>query len=269
MSSISSSSRIAKPGQDAQESVHISSRALAKGLQILDVLASANRPLSLAELAIALRLGKPSTLRLLQTLAALNYARKDAEGNYSPALLPPGSSGMQWAERLALLASREIADLNHDIAETVSLAALVGDHIRVIHTLESSQHIRMSNYPNRILPPYASSLGKAITAFQPQEMAQQLIQVFGVYQITERTLTDPMQIREDLAQVRARGYATEMEETVAGGCCVSAPIIEQGGTVRAALSVSMPISRFTGRMREIIPKRVTQAAKSIAKRLRG
>lgn len=259
--------------RDSQDEARVSSRALAKGLQILEVLDSASKPLSLAELAVAMRLGKPSTLRLLQTLAALDFVQKDAEGNYSRATVcsratvPPGGAGTQWAERLVLMASQEITELNHDLAETVSLAVLFGDHVRVVHTLESSQHIRMSNYPNRILPPYASSLGKAITAFQPQEVAQQLIQVFGVYQITENTVTDPVRIREDLARVREQGYACEIEETVLGGCCVGAPIQESNGVVRAAVSVSLPCLRFTGRMRELIPKRVSQAARSIALRL--
>ncbi len=245
----------------------VSSRALAKGLEILDLLASAGNPLSLGDLAVTLRLGKPSTLRLLQTLTTLNYVQKDTEGNYSRGAMLPGAAGAHWAERLVLLASQEIAELNHDLAETTSLAALFGDHVRVIHTLESSQHIRMSNYPNRILPPYASSLGKAITAFQPQDLAQQLIQVFGVYQITEKTVTDPVRIREDLARVREQGYACEIEETVLGGCCVGAPIIESDGVVRAAVSVSLPYARFTGRMQKLIPERVSLAAKSIAKRL--
>jgi IclR family acetate operon transcriptional repressor len=261
------STREAASRQATQDPAPLSSRALAKGLRILELLASASQPLSLADLAIGLRLGKPSTLRLLQTLSALDYVRKDDDGNYRRGLLPPGSPGTQWTERLLVLASEEILELNHDLAETVSLAALFGDHVRVIHTLESSQHIRMSNFPNRILPPYASSLGKAITAFQPPESVQQLIQVFGVYQITANTLTDPVRIREDLARVREQGYATEIEETVLGGCCVGAPIQERDGTVRAALSVSLPFSRFTGRMRQLIPKRVAQAAKNVAKKL--
>lgn len=246
----------------------VSSRALAKGLEILDLLSTATEPQSLADLAAALRLGKPSALRLLQTLASLHYVHKDSDGNYSRGSRLPGAPASHWADNLVMLASHELAQLNYDLAETVSLAALFGDHIRVIHTLESSQNIRMSNYLNRILPPYASSLGKAITAFQPPDQIQQLIQVFGLYKITENTLTDPMRIREDLAQVRERGYACEIEETVLGGCCIGAPIMERDGPVRAAVSVSLPFSRYSGRMQQLIPVRVAEAAARISKRLR-
>lgn len=245
----------------------VSSRALAKGLEILDLLAEATDPLSLGDVASATQLGKPSTLRLLQTLCSLHYIQKDEDGSYRKGSRMPGEPSNHWAERLVVIASEEMQQLNHDLAETVSLAALFDDHIRVIHTLESSQHIRMSNYLNRILPPYASSLGKAITAFQEPDRIQKLIQVFGLYQITDKTITDPVKVREHLAEVRENGFASEIEETVSGGCCYGAPIRESDGTVCAAVSVSMPFSRFTARMKELVPVRAAEAAARISKKL--
>lgn len=261
-----SNSAVVTEGVLAEPSV--SSRALAKGLEILDHLGAAERPMSLGEVALAARLGKPSTLRLLQTLGSLHYVRKDEDGNYRPGSRMPGAGSHAWTERLLFAASGEMTRLNHDLSETVTLAVLTGDHIRVVHTLESTHHIRMSNYPNRILPPYASSLGKAISAFQDPEQIQVLIQVFGLYQITEKTITETVLIREDLARARERGYACEFEETVAGGCCFGAPIMEHDGTVRSGISVSLPRTRLTPRMEELIPKLVVEAASRISKKLR-
>ncbi len=246
----------------------VPSRALAKGLEILDLIGSANQPLGLGAIAEASHLGKPSTLRLLQTLNSLAYVEKDADGNYVPGSRIPGVSKDDWVQNLVTIAASEMASLNADLAETVSLAVLLEDHIRVVHTVESTQHIRMSNYPNRILPPYASSLGKAITAYQEAEIAQTLIQVFGIYKITDKTLTEPVLIREDLSRTRERGYAVESEETVAGGCCFGAPIAEGDGLVRSAVSVSIPFARITQRTQKILPKLVIQTAEKISKLLR-
>jgi DNA-binding IclR family transcriptional regulator len=260
-------SRELRPPDGTPADGPLPSRALAKGLEILDIVAAASAPLSLGDVASATELGKPSALRLLQTLCSLDYLRKDDEGSYTVGPRMPGQYISHWTERLVVLASEELVQLNLDLAETVSLAALYDDHIRVVHTLESSHHIRMSNYLNRILPPYASSLGKAIAAFQPAEHIQQLIQVFGLYQITDRTLTDPVKIREHLAEVRENGFATEIEETVSGGCCFGAPIVEPDGRVRAAVSVSMPFARCSSRMKEQVPARVSEAAERIGKLL--
>lgn len=178
----------------------------------------------------------------------------------------PGAQTHRWVERLVLAAHDEMERLNADLAETVTLAALFEDHIRVVHTMESPQNIRMSNYANRILPPYASSLGKAITAWQQPDRIQLLIQVFGLYQITDKTITEPVLIREDLARIRERGFSVEFEETVVGGCCFGSAVREQN-VVRAAISVSLPAARLTSRIEKLIPERVMQSATQIAQNL--
>lgn len=245
----------------------VSSRALAKGLEILDILGAADHAMSLGDISASAKLGKPSTFRLLQTLRVLRYVQQDEQGNYLRGARMPGDTTNTWVQTLVMVASEEMVRLNADLAETVSLAALVDDHIRVVHTLESPQNIRMSNYTNRILPPYASSLGKAITAFQSPEHAQVLIQVYGLYVFTPNTLTQPMLVRRDLELTRERGYACEMEETVLGGCCFGVPIHERGEVVRAAISISLPHSRLTAENEKSIPQRVIQAAERIAKNL--
>lgn len=245
----------------------VASRALAKGLDLIDLVTAAKTPMTLGELAAATRLGKPSTLRLLQTLTSLGYLHKDESGSYTPGIRVPGVSANDWTQRLVAAAAHEMERLNGDLAETVSLAVLMEDHVRVVHVIESPQHIRMSNYRDRILPPYASSLGKVISAYQSPELVQSLIQVYGIYQITDKTITERVLIREELTRIRERGYSIEFEETVVGGCCFGAPIIERDGQVRSALSVSLPVARLTERLEQWIPERVIEAAEIIAKNL--
>lgn len=244
----------------------IQSRALAKGLQLIHTLSAAKAPLTLGELAEIIGLGKPSTLRLLHTLAATGFATQDAAGNYE-STRPAAPGGDQWAGRLLEAATPEMLRLNEDSAETVSLAVLFDDHIRVVHAIESPRQIRMSNYPNRILAPYASSLGKAIAAFQTPERLQLLLQVYGIYQTTPRTITEPLQIRAEMERIRERGYSFEYEETVPGGCCFGAPIRPLNEAVRSAISISLPTSRFNSNLEKTIPGLVMDAARRIAKRL--
>jgi IclR family acetate operon transcriptional repressor len=149
----------------------------------------------------------------------------------------------------------------------VTLAALHDDHIRVIHTLESSREIRMSNYLSRILSPYASSLGKAIAAYQSPARLNQLLQVYGVYQFTSNTVTEPTLIREELARIRERGYSSEFEETVPGGCCIGVPICGDNQHVRAALSVSLPVARLTEGQESKISEMLKEAAARIGTNL--
>jgi DNA-binding IclR family transcriptional regulator len=242
------------------------SRALAKGLQIVEVLSNSAQPLALTDIARSIALGKASTLRLLQTLLASGYVRQSDSGSYALNRNWMKSYTQEWLETLLAAAGPDMESLNAEFAETVTLAMLMDDHIRVVATLESPRHIRMSNYKNRILAPYASSLGKAIAAHLPADQLQNLIQVYGIYATTDKTITDPGMIRREMERTRTRGFASEYEETVRGGCCFGAPISDDG-KVLAAISLSLPADRLTPELEERIPAFLCQAANSVSRRM--
>ncbi len=247
----------------------LESRALYKGLELMERLASSTEAMSLAVLAPAVGLGKSSALRLLQTLVAKGFVARNSAGSYVLNRPWVQATTQDWLARLIRTGSGEMERLSSDLSETVSLAALFEDHIRVIHVIEGPRHIRMSNYRDRILPPYASSLGKAITAFQTPERVQTLLKVYGVYSFTERTITEPLQIREELARVRKYGYASDHEETVHGGCCFAVPIRAGDEPVQAAMSISVPSARVTEDLGRLLPQLVIEAGKRIQAGLRA
>src|SRR5690349_6002095 len=170
--------RLHNHAADVPEKQNEPSRALEKGLQILEPLAAAEKPRTLAQLASAIRLGKASTFRLTQTLVASGYVAQNERAEYELRGAWTGAGVDKWARILGPVARPEIERLCDEISETVSLGLLCDDHIRVFETVESPHHVRMSNYKDRILPPYASSLGKAIAAFQTPETMAALINVY-------------------------------------------------------------------------------------------
>lgn len=244
------------------------SRSLAKGLRLLEVAAAAPQPMPLRDLAAAIGLGKASTLRLLRTLHGAGYLIRDQNDNYHSDRNWPFPVQNRSLGGLREAAAPVLSSLATDFGETVALAFLFDDLIRVVDVIESTQHIRMSNYKGRIIQPYASSLGKAITAFQTPETAQRLLHTYGIFRMTTATLTDSRAIQEDLAEVRKRGYAWDREETVPGGTCVGAPIRMPDGQVLGALSISMPKERFTEELQAALPERVKSDGEAITEAMR-
>jgi IclR family acetate operon transcriptional repressor len=243
------------------------SRGLALGLKILTYLRNEGRAFTLGELAAYTRLGKPSLLRLLRTLEGMGYVSRDADRSYR---IEVESSVTGTSESLRVLRhawGRFSQEIQSHCGETVSLAYLFEDHIRVVDVLESPQHIRMANFVGRILQPYASSLAKAITAFQDEALIQTLIDVYGIYRATKYTLVDQLAIQNEFALVRARGYAEDKEETVEGGYCLGAPIRNPDGRVIAALSVSSPKFRVTADFIQNFPARLIETADNITRAL--
>lgn len=265
ISKIDSKKRRGRPDpQPPVSEPKMESRALAKGLILLDSIAAKGGPMSLTELSAAAGLGKPSTTRLLSTLQMMGWLARDNSDNYFLDREWPKISIQSWLRRLTAAALPEMHKLNTDFAETVTLAGIFEDHIRVVEVLDSPQVIRMANYKGRILPPYASSLGKAITAFQNPTRMAVLLQIYGAYQFTEYTITDPRSVQAEFARVRELGYSCDEGETVIGGVCFGAPIRSADGSVSAALSISQPRQRLAPEIRETLPGILMETAHRIS-----
>lgn len=247
--------------------VQYESRSLAKGLQILEAIAAKSEPLALRDLSELASLGKASTLRLLRTLQHTGYLDRDVNDRYSLARAWPSLAMHNRLRAVRDAATPVLQDLTAEMGETVALAFLFEDVIRVIEVIESTHHIRMSNYRGGVLQPYASSLGKCITAHQGSDMASRLLYTYGIFSLTENTQTDFRAIQVDLASVRERGYAWDREETVPGGICIGAPILAPGGEVYSAISMSMPKARFTKRLEDVLPQMIVDYAARVSKAL--
>jgi len=246
------------------------SRAVAKALETLEVLQTGNGPMALHEIAQRIELSKTSTFRLLRTLEASGCLAAGERGQYS---LAPGIHAVVSTQTVARLLRAAIPRLRHlsrQLRETTSLAALFDNRIEVIAVVESPQPLRMSNIVGHILPPHASSLGKAITAHQTDERREKLLRSYGMYRFTEHTITDRADLDREFARAREQGYAVDLEESVADGHCFAAPIFGASGEVAAAVSLSLPKSRERdGDHRNAILAALRATAGQIAADLRG
>jgi DNA-binding IclR family transcriptional regulator len=145
----------------------------------------------------------------------------------------------------------------------------VGDQVRVLEVLESFHEVRMGNRPGRVIPPHCSSLGKAITAFQEARSMDAILDAYGLYRRTDRTIVERGALMREFEEIRTSGFACDREETVLGGVCFGAPISNPAGRVFAAISVSTPIVRMTPAREIEISNAVVETARRIETRLRG
>jgi IclR family acetate operon transcriptional repressor len=237
------------------------SRAVEKALAALAFVRASAEPVALQEIAAKVKLTKASAFRLVYTLEALGHLTKAGDGKYFAA---PESPHAQLVKR----AGKPLERLNMEFGETASLAGLFDSHIEVLLVFESQQIMRMGNTVGRILPPNASSLGKAITAFQTAEVADKLVRSYGAYRFTPQTIVDEIAMREELARVRASGVAEDVEESIAGGRCFAAPVLGVNGHAAGAVSLSLPLIRYRGdAQRQKILTAVRKTARAIEKLL--
>ena len=245
------------------------SKVVGKALAALDEVRGSSEALTLNELTQRIGLAKTSLFRILHTLEKAGYLERDAAGLYrAPASLRPMASG-HLQQQLIDAAMLRLKALNREFRETISLAMLFENHIEVVATIESPQLIRMGNTVGRILPPHASSLGKAITAFQPEERRESLIRSYGLHRFTVHTITDEVELKQELERIRQTGRSLDAEESALGGSCFGAPIRGADHGVVGAISLSMPKMRLrSDAERDRVIATIERAAAEISDELR-
>jgi IclR family acetate operon transcriptional repressor len=86
---------------------------------------------------------------------------------------------------------------------------------------------------------------------------------------TANTFTARSAFLRHLDEIRARGYALDMEEHELGIRCAAAPIFDHRGEVIGGVSVTAPSFRLTPERLEKIAPFVVQAARRITRKLGG
>ncbi|MER6505656.1 IclR family transcriptional regulator [Nonomuraea sp. NPDC050227] len=219
-------------------------QSVERAAAILRLLASGPRQLGVAELARALGLPKGTLHGILRTLVRVGFVEQDAAtGKYrlGATLLHLGSSYLDVNE----LRTRSInwADaLAGRSRESAWIGTLHEGHVLVIHHVfrpdDSMQTLQVGTY----LPTHASALGKVLLAYDPygESLAAPPLPAY-----TDRTLVDAAKLEEDLEQVRARGWAAEMEELTEGEVAIAAPIKDPRGLVVGAIGIRGAVERLT------------------------
>jgi DNA-binding IclR family transcriptional regulator len=240
------------------------SRAIGRALDVMESFPDEQTHLSLTEISIRHGLPESSLFRILQTLESRGYLAQAVDGTYrlTPRVLY-GKVG-ERAEKLRDIAKPHLQALAMRLNETASLSYLFDDRIQVIDTVETLHAMRFTNRPGRVLPPHCSSMGKSITAFQTPEKINRILEVYGLFKRTPKTITDRTALFAEYERIRQQGYAFDREEASEGGFCVGAPIRVEGKPVNSAISVSIPLIRHSQEMEDLMVTGVVETAQAIA-----
>ncbi|WP_369192213.1 IclR family transcriptional regulator [Streptomyces sp. R08] len=153
-----------------------------------------------------------------------------------------------------------LSDLYEMTRQTVHLAVLHGTD--VVYLAKLYGH-RASPVPSRVggrLPAHATAVGKLLLAYDADAAARAV--GTPLRRFTDRTITDPGRLAAELRGIRRVGIAYDEQESRPGLTCVAAPVMTPGGTVLAALSVSVSGARDPAELRRLSTdvRRVAAAA---------
>ena len=214
-------------------------KILAKGLNLLEELAQSAEGMTAVGLANCIGIHKTSVYRYLNTLLQAGYIQTNGDGRYhlGNKILELGS---QLLRRMPLRETAHpfLIELNDDTQMTVHLCVLDRQDVVYIDKIESHRTLPIMSRIGSRAPAYCTGVGKALLSGLPTDQVVSLLREVTLERRTPNTITDPIQLLEEIKLTAERGYAIDNGEHEEGIKCFAAPIKGYGRDIVGAVSLT-------------------------------
>jgi IclR family acetate operon transcriptional repressor len=225
--------------------------------------------MGISELARLTGLSTSTVHRLMTSLVENELVRQTAHRRYGlgPLVVQLGRGGGLPTALLdvALVVAKTLRD---EVDETVGIHELLPNGRRaVIGQVESRQELRRTYTEFGVpLPLPHGAPGKAMLAHLPAERREWWL-ARPIDPATPSTIADPDALRQQLGDIRKRGWAYSDAERTTGIRAVAAPVFDHTGAVVGALGLSVPTIRMSPQRVEELGGRINDAAGEVSKGL--
>jgi len=214
-------------------------KILAKGLNLLEVLAQSAEGMTAIELADSVGAHKTTVYRYLNTLLQAGYIQTNGDGSYhlGNKILELSS---QLLRRMPLRETAHpfLVKLSAETQKTVHLCVLDRQDVVYIDKIESHSTLPIMSRIGSRAPVYCTGVGKALLSGLPTDQVVSLLREVTLERRTPNTITDPMQLLEELKVTAERGYAIDNGEHEEGIKCLAATIRGYGAETVGAISIT-------------------------------
>lgn len=236
-------------------------RSVQRILAVFESFSAAQTSLTLQEIADRIELPKSTAFRIVRSLEQSGYLVRLEDQRYCLSFRFTRLAGLVKST----LGIREIArpimaELAERTQETVAIHTVVG-RIRVCldSVATSSSQLRSVMQPGEQVALPVGSGSKILMAHMPRDELAPILAAAA--RTTKRTQAD---WQEELARIRAQGYAVSHGERILGLSAISAPILDFNEEARYCLTVNGPTVRIQTTEKEFI-KLVKRAAADISR----
>lgn len=244
-------------------------KTLGKLVSVLDSFSTSDRSLSVSQIAARAGLPRSTAHRAIQSLKEVGFLEQDSTRDEYRLGLKLFQLGTTVLNNLDLQREARpfVEALSSLTGESVHLCVFDGERMVFVERASGGPTGQQNDtIIMEISPCYCTGVGKATLAYQPEAVIERVISG-GLIGYTTQTITDAGTLRADLAAIRARGYALDLEEHKQRVCCVAAPIRNTSGKVIAAISSSGPSDRMTDKALQKFAPYVVSHAEAISRRL--
>ncbi|WP_136443895.1 IclR family transcriptional regulator [Pacificoceanicola onchidii] len=228
-------------------------KTLARGLDVLDTVLHANKPMRLKDVAQSMDMDMASAHRVLRTLEISGYlVRGGPERTYGP-------GKKIWSMAHCLPNAREAVERLHPLLQELTERTRQVAHLGVLEkgrvvladvVLTSTARISVAQSAGDTEDVYCSAIGKALAAFAPNGQADALLDAQSFYPHTEFTIAGRDALRQELERVRKGGIAFDDREGSLDVACIAAPICDPSGCSTIAIGISTIANSLSAPIRD-------------------
>jgi DNA-binding IclR family transcriptional regulator len=219
-------------------------QTVARAFEVLDLL-EREEEAGPARIAALMDVSRSTAHDYLVSLESTGFVVKD-DGTYriSYRFLERGSR-LKHRSRFFNSSDIVLRKLSADSGELAQLGCAESGEWVMLHEAGDVTSVQTRTYPGFRTPIHSHAAGKVLLANFPAERIDELLAVDELEAVTEHTVTNPQELRAELAAIREQGYAVDHEEQVVGIGFVACPVVE-ADELLGSVSVACP----TGRLRQ-------------------
>ena len=211
-------------------------RTTGRTIEILELIASTDRELTLSDIAKELAMPKTSAFDILETLVHSNmlYTKENGVKIYKIGVKAYSIWSNYSKTSLLLNASEPIIK---ELAEVTGLTILIAKETsgEIVFTLKQEPEKKIIATPNigdRLLV-HTTSIGKSILAFSHKQ--DRLLTQINFCAQTDKSITSKADLLREVEKIKEQGYAISNRENETYTFSIGAPIFDHRGYVTAAI----------------------------------
>ena len=233
-------------------------------LFLLEEIANAARPMSVAELSTLLDLPKPSTHRLVKTLLQEGFLEKQGKQLVVAKRSITMASNLTLKNPGNMVRHQILESLARDSKETINFVVPTDSGMTYSDRVETDWHFRVMLPIGTYVPFYCTASGKTFLASLRKTQLERLADNINFVSYTNQTITNKQDLLEAVRQVRRQGYAVDNEELYDGMLAIAAPVQNLSGHYCGAIAIHGPKSRCPVERAMTFLPALQQASKDIS-----
>ncbi len=213
------------------------------------VVSHQNTGLNFAAVVAKTGLPKSTAHRILKYLTGIGYLSFVADTKMYRGTLKLAGLGAEVMSNFDLRQQvhPQLIQLHQETEHTCNMGIRSGSEGIFVDKIESRDFgIKLFSEVGKSFPLHCTAMGKVLLAHAAAaEIAAILSPPLQAY--TEKTITDPLVLRKELATIKEHGYAIDWEEITRGVMCVAAPVFGIAAEITCAISMAFPSYIYSDR----------------------